>query len=60
MESSFQQRVAQERITELKAELTGDLFQDLEKRDEIHRLEMTLNGVEAASGDQEDCLFCGS
>ena len=49
----------QAQIEELKATLTGDLFQDMETRDKIHNLEMKLNGVKPTSSEI-DCMGCGS
>lgn len=49
----------QAQIEELKATLTGDLFQDMETRDKIHNLEMKLNGVKPESSEFE-CVGCGS
>lgn len=46
-------------IDELKSNLTGDLFQDMETRDKIHNLEMKLNGVKPESSEI-DCVGCGS
>lgn len=49
----------QAQIDELKSNLTGDLFQDMEARDKIHNLEMKLNGVKPSSSEI-DCVGCGS
>ena len=35
----------QSKINELKSKLSGDMMSDMEIRDQIHNLEMTLNGV---------------
>lgn len=53
----FQQRVLEAEMQELKAALTGDLFQDMETRDKIHQIEMKLNGVQPEDG-HETCEFC--
>ena len=49
----------QQRIKELRAQLTGDMMQDMELREEIHELEMKLNDVQPGGGEIE-CVGCGS
>ena len=49
----------QEQIDSLKLKLTGDLFADLDIKDEIHNLEMKLNGVKPMD-THIDCVGCGS
>jgi hypothetical protein len=49
----------EEQITDLKAQLTGDLFADMDIKDEIHNLEMKLNGVKPMDS-HIDCVGCGS
>ena len=46
-------------IDELKGQLTGDMFQDMELKDKIHNLEMKLNGVKPEDS-HFDCVGCGS
>lgn len=46
-------------IESLKAQLTGDMFQDMETRDKIHNLTLKLNGVRPANSEIE-CVGCGS
>jgi ribosomal protein L29 len=46
-------------IDELKAQLTGDMFQDMEIKDKIHNIEMKLKGVRPADSTVE-CIGCGS
>tara|TARA_B100000780_G_C21122457_1_gene454823 strand:- start:1160 stop:1324 length:165 start_codon:yes stop_codon:yes gene_type:complete len=46
-------------ILELRGKLTGDMFQDMELRDEIHNLEMKLKGVKPMDS-HFDCVGCGS
>ena len=46
-------------IDELKGQLTGDMFKDMELRDKIHNLEMTLKGTRPISSEIE-CVGCGS
>lgn len=47
------------RINELKSNLTGDMFTDMDLKDEIHNLEMKLNGVKPTDS-HFDCIGCGS
>lgn len=49
----------QDKIEELKAQLTGDLFADMEIKDQIHNLEMQVNGVKPMD-THFDCVGCGS
>jgi hypothetical protein len=49
----------QDQIEALKAQLTGDLFADMDIKDEIHNLEMKLNGVKPMDS-HFDCVGCGS
>jgi hypothetical protein len=49
----------QEEINTLKAQLTGDLFADMDLKDQIHNLEMKLNGVKPMD-TYIDCVGCGS
>lgn len=49
----------QEAIAVLKAQLTGDMFADMEIRDQIHNLEMQLKGVKPMDS-HFDCVGCGS
>lgn len=49
----------QEQIEELKAQLTGDLFADMDIKDSIHNLEMKANGVKPMDS-HIDCIGCGS
>ena len=46
-------------IEELKSQLTGNLMNDMELRDRIHKLEMELNGVKPEDTSIE-CIGCGS
>lgn len=46
-------------IVSLRSQLTGDMFQDMELRDQIHNLEMKLNGVKPEDSAFE-CVGCGS
>jgi len=46
-------------IDELKSKLSGDMMSDMKTRDQIHNLEMTLNGVKPEDS-HFDCIGCGS
>ncbi len=55
-----QQKLALEQaIAALKGKLTGDMFADMETRDEIHNLEMQLKGIKPIDSFI-DCVGCGS
>lgn len=53
-----------EQIEELKAKLTGNIFEDGELMMEIYNLKKQLNPeIETnpeADDDEDGCLFCGS
>ncbi len=49
----------EEKIETLKSQLTGDMFADMEIKDEIHNLEMKLKGVKPMDS-HIDCVGCGS
>jgi hypothetical protein len=54
-----------EEIEQLKALLTGDLFQDGDLMQRIYELKKQLNpeietNPEADEDDLEECLYCGS
>ena len=54
-----------EQIEELKALLTGDLFQDGDLMQKIYELKKQLNpeienNPELDDDDLEECLYCGS
>ena len=44
----------------LQTQLTGDMFQDMSVKQQIHELEMKLNDVEPTCNLGEDCENCGS
>ena len=46
-------------IESLKTKLTGNMMEDMEIRDQIHNLEMKLNGVKPEDS-HFDCIGCGS
>lgn len=47
------------RIEELESKLTGNLFEDLDTKDQIHKLKMNLNNVKPENSIFE-CVGCGS
>lgn len=49
----------QEQITALEAQLTGDMFQDMDIKDKIHNLKMQIDGVRPMDSYIE-CVGCGS
>ena len=49
----------EQEIAELEAQLTGDMFQDMEIRDKIHNLKMKANGTKPINSEI-DCVGCGS
>jgi hypothetical protein len=49
----------QAEIDQLKSQLTGDLFSDMDIKDSIHNLEMKLNGVRPMDS-HIDCVGYGS
>lgn len=57
--SEVQLRELESQIAELKGQLTGDMFADMEVRDQIHNLEMKLKGVKPMDSSI-DCVGCGS
>ncbi|MFL0682473.1 MAG: hypothetical protein ACK4SF_03270 [Algoriphagus aquaeductus] len=54
-----QKQALEEAIASLKSQLTGDMFADMEVRDQIHNLEMQLKGVKPMDS-HFDCIGCGS
>ncbi len=46
-------------IEALNAQLTGDMFEDMEIRDKMHNLKMKLTGTRPADS-QIECVGCGS
>jgi ribosomal protein L29 len=49
----------EQEINELKAQLTGDMFKDMDLKDKIHNLTMKLKGVRPMDSSVE-CVGCGS
>lgn len=58
MQAITQQELDKE-IEALEAQLTGDMFKDMEIRDKIHNLKMKQNGTKPMDS-QIDCVGCGS
>ena len=58
METVAKQTIEQE-IETLNAQLTGDMFKDMEIRDKIHNLKMKLTGTRPMDS-QIECVGCGS
>ncbi len=59
MEITLTQDSLQQDIDALRANLTGDMFSDMDIKDEIHNLEMKLKGVKPMDS-HFDCVGCGS
>lgn len=59
METIVTQDSLQQEIAALRATLTGDMFSDMDIKDEIHNLEMKLKGVKPMDS-HFDCVGCGS
>ncbi|MDN3203822.1 hypothetical protein [Algoriphagus sediminis] len=57
--SEVQMKELESQIADLKGQLTGDMFADMEVRDQIHNLEMKLKGVKPMDS-KIDCIGCGS
>ena len=49
----------EQEIQTLTAQLTGDMFKDMDIKDQIHNLTMKLNGVKPMDSSI-DCVGCGS
>jgi hypothetical protein len=53
----------EEEIASLKADLTGDLFSDMETQQKIYELKKKLNPEiedNPSLDEDDDCLYCGS
>ena len=57
MDSTIEEMLSE--IEGLKLSLVGDMIQDMNLLDEIHRLEMKLNGTKPTD-TRVDCEGCGS
>ena len=49
----------QKEIAALEAQLTGDMMQDMEIREQIHKLKMNATGTKPTDS-QIECVGCGS
>ena len=49
----------QTEIDALTSKLTGDMFADMDIKDQIHNLTMKLNGIKPMDS-HFDCVGCGS
>lgn len=49
----------EDQINALEAQLTGDMFSDMDIKDQIHNLQMQLKGVKPMDS-HFDCVGCGS
>ncbi|MBT0809675.1 hypothetical protein KIH41_00100 [Litoribacter ruber] len=54
-----QKAAIEQEIEQLKKSLTGNMFTDMDIRDQIHNLEMQLNGTKPMDS-HFDCIGCGS
>lgn len=49
----------EQQILDLEAQLTGDMFADMELKDRIHNIKMQINGTRPMDSYIE-CVGCGS
>lgn len=54
-----QVQTLEDQIQSLEAQLTGDMFADMDLKDQIHNLQMQLQGVKPMDS-HFDCVGCGS
>ena len=59
METTLTKEELEKEIESLTGQLTGDMFQDMDIKDQIHNLKMKLNGVKPMDS-HFDCVGCGS
>ena len=59
METTLTKEELEKEIETLTGQLTGDMFQDMDIKDQIHNLKMKLNGVKPMDS-HFDCVGCGS
>jgi hypothetical protein len=59
MQTTITTESLQQEIDALRATLTGDMFSDMDIKDQIHNLEMKLKGVRPMDSHIE-CIGCGS
>lgn len=48
-----------DKMEELRSHLTGDMFHDMDIKDELHNLDMKLKGIKPMDS-HIDCIGCGS
>ncbi len=48
-----------QQIKELESQLTGDMIADMDIKDQIHNLQMKIDGVKPEDS-HFDCVGCGS
>lgn len=51
---------SEEKILDLKGQLTGNMFNDMAVKEAIHKLEMEQNNVVMNCNLGEDCEGCGA
>tara|TARA_R100001530_G_scaffold113276_1_gene80287 strand:+ start:480 stop:632 length:153 start_codon:yes stop_codon:yes gene_type:complete len=49
----------EDKIKELKKQLTGNMMKDMEIRDKIHKLQMEIKGIKPEDSHFE-CVGCGA
>lgn len=49
----------QSELTALEAQLSGDMFKDMDLKDKIHNVKMKLSGTRPINSEIE-CVGCGS
>ena len=59
METTLTKEELEKEIETLNGQLTGDMFQDMDIKDQIHNLKMKLNGVKPMDSHFH-CVGCGS
>ena len=57
--SPEQKDLLEKEIETLNAQLSGDMFQDMEIRDKIHNITLKLKGIRPVNSEIE-CVGCGS
>lgn len=65
METTMSEQEVMQEISQLKAQLTGNIFEDGEVQQKIYELKKALRpeietNPELDDFDDEDCLYCGS
>ena len=57
--NTMNKELLENELEQLKAQLTGDMFQDMEIKDKMHNVEMQIKGVKPMD-THIDCIGCGS